>query len=109
MQREQEHRRFQRTKEYGPRKLAVSFKTGSSLTGSCEAKLCDFSEGGIGMESPRPFETGQVLQIEGELKGSSYSMHLTATAQVIYCRLINREAYRVGVSFIDVSYRPVLG
>jgi hypothetical protein len=79
------------------------------MKGECEAKLWDFSEGGLGMDSPRSFEPGEVIQIEAELKGSAYSMHLGAKARVAYCRKTDKKSYRVGVAFLDVSYRPVLG
>ena len=109
MQREQEQRRFRRTREYGPQKLAVSFKLSGSIRGECEAKLYDFSEGGLGMDAPRPFEQGEVVDVEGELKGSAYSMHVVAKGRVVYCRRVDSKTYRVGVSFVEVSYRPVLG
>jgi hypothetical protein len=76
--------------------------------GECEAKLYDFSEGGLGMDSPRPFESGEIVEIEGELKGSAYSMQLVTRARVIYCRRVDSKCYRVGVAFLDVAYRPVL-
>lgn len=109
MQREQEHRRFRRTREHGPQKLSVAYASAAGLKGECEANLWDFSEGGLGMDSPRAFEPGEIVQIEAELKGSAYSMHLGAKARVAYCRRTQSKTYRVGVAFLDVSYRPVLG
>ncbi len=109
MQREQETRRFRRTREYGPRKIAVSFNSSATTRGECEAKLYDFSEGGLGMDVPRPFESGEIVNLEGELKGAAYSMMLVARARVVYCRRVDSKNYRVGVAFLDVSYRPILG
>jgi hypothetical protein len=79
------------------------------MKGECEAKLWDFSEGGLGMDSPRAFEPGEIVRIEAPLKGSAYSMHLTAKARVAYCRRSQTKTYRIGVAFLDVSYRPILG
>ena len=109
MRRLQESRRFRRTREYRAQKLAVAYDSPGGMKGDCEAKLWDFSEGGLGMDSPRAFEPGEILQIEAELKGSAYSMQLTARARVAYCRRSHAKSYRVGVAFLDVSYRPMLG
>ena len=110
MQREQEHRRFRRTREYGTQTLAVTYtvKNGKD-SGQCEAKLYDFSEGGLGMDAPRPFQADDVIEVEGELKGKAYSMQITARGRVIYCRRLDSKSYRVGLSFVDISYRPILG
>lgn len=109
VKREQEYRRFRRTREYGPQKISVAYNSPGGMKGDCEAKLWDFSEGGLGMDSPRSFEPGEVVQIVAELKGSAYSMQLTAKARVAYCRKTDRKTYRVGVAFLDVAYRPILG
>ncbi len=87
----------------------MSYDSPGGMKGDCEAKLWDFSEGGLGMDSPRAFEPGEIVQIEGELKGSHYSMHLQAKARVAYCRRSASKSYRVGVAFLDISYRPMLG
>ena len=110
MQREQENRRFRRTREYGPQKLGVTYSVNNGRSsGACEAKLYDFSEGGLGMDAPRPFESGEIVEVEGELKGKAYSMQLTAKGRVVYCRRLDSKAYRVGLAFLEISYRPLLG
>ena len=79
------------------------------VAGECEAKLYDFSEGGLGMDAPRPFQSGEMVEVQGELKGSAYSMQLVARGRIVYCRRIDSKSYRVGISFVEVSYRPMLG
>ena len=105
----QDSRRFRRTREYGAQKLVLTYDAAGGIKGDCEAKLWDFSEGGLGMDSPRPFEPGEIVHIEGDLKGSAYSMRLGAKARVAYCRKSDKKSYRVGVAFLEVSYRPVIG
>jgi hypothetical protein len=36
-------------------------------------------------------------------------MHLTAKARVAYCRRSEKKSYRVGIAFLEVSYRPMPG
>lgn len=98
-------RRFKRSRDYGPRKISVSFENGDGSTESCEATLWDFSEGGLGMDSPRTFETGDLLDLEAELYGPAFSMGLKARARVAYCRRVDTKKYRVGVAFLEASYR----
>ena len=59
------------------------------------------------MDSPRSFEPGEVIELESRLEGSAYSMELGAKAVVAYCRKTGKQTYRVGVAFLDVSYRPL--
>jgi hypothetical protein len=108
-EKEEDKRRFRRTREYGPQKLTVAFKVGANSSGQLEGKLYDFSEGGLGMDIGRPFESGEIVEINGELKGSAYSMHLVAKARVVYCRRIDSRSYRIGVAFLEHSYRPMFG
>ena len=100
-----EKRRFRRSREYGPRKLSLRFTNADGADDECEATLWDFSEGGLGMDSPRAFETGDELVIEADLYGPAYSMHLDARARVAYCRRVDAKKYRVGVAFLEASYR----
>lgn len=102
-----EKRRYPRTREYGAQQLEVAFLGEEGRRETATATLWDFSEGGLGMESPRPFAHGEELNIAGELTGPDYSMHLTAKAQVAYCRQIDAECYRIGVAFVEVSYRRI--
>lgn len=100
-----EKRRHRRTREYGPRTIHVGYKTADGGSASCEAKLWDFSEGGLGMDSPRPFANGEVIEIRAELRGPVFSVAMEAEARVAYCRETGPKRYRVGVAFIDAHYR----
>ena len=102
-----ESRRFPRSRSYRTQKLQLTSRDGSGADEICQAKLWDFSEGGLGMDSPRSFETGALLDIDAELLGPAYSIGLKARARVVYCRRIDTKVYRVGVAFIDIAYRPV--
>ena len=99
-----EHRRHSRTQDYGPQKLNITYTDGADEK-SCQTVLWDFSEGGLGMDSPRSFATGDIIQIRGNFFGPAYSMSVEATARVAYCRRIEPEVYRVGVAFTDVAFK----
>jgi hypothetical protein len=100
-----EQRRFPRTREYGPQQLEVVFLSVEGQREKTTATLWDFGEGGLGMESTRPFAPGEELGIAGELHGPDYSMRMESRARVAYCRPIDAETFRVGVAFVEVSYR----
>ena len=102
-----ERRRFGRTQEYGIPWLDVTFRLPDGQEQTCQARLWDFGSGGLGMDSPRAFQTGEIVLIEADLRGSAYSMHLSTRARVAYCRKVESRSYRVGVAFLDVSYRPI--
>ena len=67
--------------------------------------MWDFSEGGLGMDSPRELEVGQVVDLEADLHGPAYSMGLQAKARVVYCTKTGAKVHRIGVAFIESSYR----
>ncbi len=100
-----EKRRFPRTREYGPQQLDVSFLGPEGRRETTTATLWDFGEGGLGMDTPRSFAHGEEIQISGELHGPDYSMRMKARARVAYSRAVDAEFFRVGVAFIEVSYR----
>jgi hypothetical protein len=102
-----DRRRYGRTQEFGVPRLNVSFRLPDGSEQTCEARLWDFGSGGLGMDSPRAFQSGEIVLIESELRGSAYSMHLSARARVAYCRKVEGRSYRVGVAFLDVAYRPI--
>lgn len=101
-----EKRRYPRTREYGAQQLEIAF-LGEAGEETTAATLWDFGEGGLGMESRRPFAQGEELGITGELHGPDYSMRMNAKARVAYCRQIDAEFFRIGVAFVEVSYRRI--
>jgi hypothetical protein len=102
-----EKRRFPRTREYGPQELEVVFHDEEGRQETVTAALWDFGEGGLGLESPQSFSPGDEIQIAGELHGPDYSMRMKARARVAYCRAVDAESYRVGVAFVEISYRRI--
>jgi hypothetical protein len=102
-----EKRRFPRTREYGAQQLEIVFAGEEGQRETITATLWDFGEGGLGLESPRPFSPGEEIQIAGELHGPDYSMRMTARARVAYSRAVDAEFFRVGVAFVEVSYRRI--
>jgi hypothetical protein len=102
-----EQRRFPRTREYGAQELEVVFLGDEGQQEKTSATLWDFGEGGLGMEGTRPFAPNEELKISGELHGPDYSMRMTARARVAYSRAIDAETFRVGVAFLEVSYRRI--
>ena len=99
-----EKRRHPRTRDYGPQQLSVTFTVEDGTQHTVPVILWDFSEGGMGMESPRAFSSGQLITITGELHGTDYSMAMRARARIAYCRHVDAEFYRVGVAFVEVTY-----
>jgi hypothetical protein len=99
-----EKRRFPRTRDYGSQQLEIVF-LGEEGPQTTTATLWDFSEGGLGMESQRPFAPGEELQITGELRGPDYSMQVKAKAMVAYSRKVDAESFRIGVAFSEITYR----
>ena len=104
---QKEKRRFRRSREYGPRKIKIAFRDPAGKAETCQAKLWDFSEGGLGMDSPKEFQPGQVVDIEADLYGPAYSVALKAKARVAYCRRVDVKHYRVGVAFLETAYRRI--
>jgi PilZ domain len=102
-----EKRRFPRTREYGAQQLEVSFLGPEGQQETTTATLWDFGEGGLGMESSQSFSSGEEIQITGELHGPDYSMRMKARARVAYSRAVDAEFFRVGVAFVEVSYRRI--
>jgi c-di-GMP-binding flagellar brake protein YcgR len=99
-----EQRRYRRTREHGPQTLTVVYTEADGKSKQCKAKLWDFSDGGLGMDSPRAFQPGDVIHIQGAMRGPAYSMQLDAQARVAYCRKVDNDSYRVGVAFLEVAY-----
>ena len=102
-----EKRRFPRTREYGSQQLEVVFLSEEGRPETATATLWDFGEGGLGMESPHPFAPGEEIEIAGELHGPDYSMRMKARARVAYSRAVDAEYFRIGVAFVEVSYRRI--
>ena len=76
---------------------------------SFDALLSDFGEGGLVMDCPRYFAPNATVQIEGNLKIGSDSVHLVSRARVVFCRRVDGLSHRIGVEFLDAEYRPVIG
>lgn len=102
-----EKRRFPRTREYGSQELEVAFLGEEGRQETTTATLWDFGEGGLGMETSRSFAPGEEIQIAGELRGPDYSMRMKARARVAYSRAVDAEFFRVGVAFVEISYRRI--
>lgn len=100
-------RRHARSQEFGTQKLEITFSADGVENQKCEAALWDFSDGGLGMDSPRSFETGEIIEIQGNFFGPSFSMRVDAKARVAYCRRFNPDFCRVGVAFIEVSFKRI--
>lgn len=56
------------------------------------------------MDSLRAFQPGEVIHLNGALRGPVCSMEIDARARVAYCRRIEHDSYRVGVGFLDFAY-----
>lgn len=84
--------------------MALTYQDAEGRSKKCEAKLYDFSDGGLGMDSPRSFNPGDVIEVKGSLRGPVYSMEIDARARVAYCRKTDKDVYRIGVAFLEVSY-----
>ena len=56
------------------------------------------------MDAPRHFQPGEIIRVNGPLRGPVYSMQIDARARVAYCRKIESDTYRVGVAFLEVTY-----
>ena len=106
MSQQPENRRFERTQSFGPQDLDIRYRDGQR-DAKCIAKLWDFSEGGLGMDSPRSFAPGEVIWIDADLRNTAMGMQMKARAKVAYCRRVEREQYRVGVAFLDISLRRI--
>ncbi len=99
-----DRRQHPRTQEYGPQQLTI-IRNQEGRNDKIVGTLWDFSEGGLGMDLPRALTIGEVVVIEGDLHGLDFAMTITARARVAYCRRADRESYRVGFGFVEVSYR----
>ncbi len=99
-----DRREHSRTQKYGPQQLTIT-RNQEGRKAKIVGTLWDFSEGGLGMDLPRALTIGEVVVIEGDLHSLDFAMTITARARVAYCRRADRESYRVGFGFVEVSYR----
>ena len=97
-------REHSRTQKYGSQQLTIT-RNQEGRNDKIVGTLWDFSEGGLGMDLPRALTMGEVVLIEGELQSPDFAMTITARARVAYCCRAERESYRVGFGFVEVSYR----
>ncbi len=97
-------REHSRTQKYGPQQLTIT-RNQEGRKDKIVGTLWDFSEGGLGMDLPRALRMDEVVMIEGDLHSLDFAMTITARARVAYCRRADRESYRVGFGFVEVSYR----
>lgn len=100
-----ERREFRRTQEYRPSELQVCLTETDGQQHPMRALLWDFGQGGLRMDIPRPLLAGEEVSVSGELRGADYSVAFRALARVAHCRQIDQETYRVGVGFLDITYR----
>ncbi len=96
-------REHSRTQEYGPQQLTIS-RNQEGRNDKIVGTLWDFSEGGLGMDLPQALTMDEIVMIEGDLNSPDFAMTITARARVAYCRRADRESYRVGFGFVEVSY-----
>ena len=99
-----DRREHSRTQEYGPQQLTIS-RNQEGRNDKIVGTLWDFSEGGLGMDLPQALTMDEIVMIEGDLNSPDFAMTITARARVAYCRRADRETYRVGFGFVEVSYR----
>ena len=91
----------------------ISYPLGS--TPEVTVQMVDVSEGGVGIETPRAFDSGTVLQIALILDGwqrytSGFGRYdeglipkpLTAVGRVVRCTPKGDGRYDVGVQFVDI-------
>ncbi len=97
-------REHSRTQKYGPQQLTIT-RNQEGRKDKIVGTLWDFSEGGLGMDLPRALTIDDVVVIEVDLHSLDFAMTITARARVAYCRRADRESYRVGFGFVEVSYR----
>ena len=93
-----------RTQKYGTQQLTIT-RNRDGKESKIVGLLWDFSEGGVGMDLPRALTIDEVVGMEGDLHSPDFAMTITARARVAYCRPVDRENYRVGFGFIEISYR----
>ena len=99
-----DRRQHTRTQKYGSQQLTIT-RSQEGRNHAIVGTLWDFSEGGLGMDLPRALTIDEVVVIEGNLHSPDFAMTITARARVAYCRRADRESYRVGFGFVEVSYR----
>jgi hypothetical protein len=99
-----ERREHPRTHKYGTQQLTI-IRDRDGKQDKIVGALWDFSEGGVGMDLPRALIIDEVVGMEGDLRSPDFAMTITAKARVAYCRPVDRENYRVGFGFIEISYR----
>jgi hypothetical protein len=56
------------------------------------------------MDTPKPLKVGEEIELSAELLSKDYSMRVESTGRVVHCRSVGRDLYRVGVSFVNVTY-----
>jgi hypothetical protein len=98
-----ERRRSQRIRVAVPPGLRLTVPEAAGKTRSVAAKLVDVSGGGVGIESFVRVPSGAVVDIEGDLRNSDLSLHISGRARVAHVSEIERGRYRIGLQFVDVA------
>ena len=102
-----EKRRRRRTSEHIGQEVVVHPLGAASGVSVLAAKLWDFAEGGVGLDVSHQLDVGQRVKLAADLVSPHYSLGFKAQGQVVHCRPIGKDRYRVGVAFLDVSYHRI--
>ena len=68
------------------------------------AQLVDVSDGGVGVEAFIGFETGEIVQLQGDLVRPDLGLRLNGHARVAHSNEIEPGRYRIGLEFVEVAY-----
>ncbi len=69
------------------------------------AKLVDASESGLGVETYVPLPVGSLVDIQGDLRQTGFSLTLEGQARVVHTRKCPEGVFRIGLAFEEVHYR----
>jgi len=102
-----DRRRTPRSSTFGRQQLSVAYSDKGTRR-VVDATLCDFSDGGLGMECQTRFVIGETVEVTGRLVSESYSVDLKSVGRVVYCEKTGATRFRAGVAFKEVAIRQVL-
>ena len=98
-----ERRKSSRSAVALPPGLRLTAPESEGRTRSFAAKLVDVSATGVGIESFVRVRSGAILEIEGDLRNTDLSLHISGRARVAHVSEIEAGRYRIGLQFVDVA------
>jgi hypothetical protein len=101
-----ERRQETRRRIYDTHWLTISSVT-AKFSSFLVARLLDVSDGGFGLCTLEPVQTGHEYAVAGEVQIDNQWLEISGHARVAYCKPSKEKTYRVGLDATGISCRRI--